>query len=151
MGWADPAPEPVPGQPQVHSFNYFYNVQRGKQMESLIMKLLSLLFSNRKKCFLGLCQPFLSNPLPCLKSGPHVQYLNNMSHGQNLSSTSGQPEIVAQKFFEIPASEFRVRLNIGTGRRFKKYCFLLLSVSFLDPCLCRCTPVCSFRPRLEQS
>jgi hypothetical protein len=30
---------------------------------------------------------------------------------------------------------------------YKKYCFLLLSVSFLDPCLCSyCTPVCSFRP-----
>jgi hypothetical protein len=24
------------------------------------------------------------------------QYLNNMSHGQNLSSTSGEPEFVAQ-------------------------------------------------------
>jgi hypothetical protein len=25
----------------------------------------------------------------------HVQYLNNMIHGQNLSSTSGEPEFVA--------------------------------------------------------
>jgi hypothetical protein len=28
-----------------------------------------------------------------------------MSHGQNLNSTSGEPEFVAQYFFEIPASE----------------------------------------------
>jgi hypothetical protein len=28
-----------------------------------------------------------------------------LSYGQNLSSTSGEPEFVAQKFFEIPASE----------------------------------------------
>jgi hypothetical protein len=28
-----------------------------------------------------------------------------MSHEQNLSSTSGDPEFVAQEFFEIPASE----------------------------------------------
>jgi hypothetical protein len=27
-----------------------------------------------------------------------------MIHGQNLSSTSGEPEFVAEKFFEIPAS-----------------------------------------------
>jgi hypothetical protein len=37
-------------------------------------------------------------------SGHPVQYLNNMGHGQNLSSTSGESEFVAQKFFEIPAS-----------------------------------------------
>jgi hypothetical protein len=33
-----------------------------------------------------------------------VQYLSNMRHGQNLSSTSGEPEFVAQSCFEIPAS-----------------------------------------------
>jgi hypothetical protein len=27
-----------------------------------------------------------------------------MSHGQNLSSTSGEPEFMAQYFFEIPES-----------------------------------------------
>jgi hypothetical protein len=37
-----------------------------------------------------------------------VQYLNNISHGQNLSSTSGEPEFVAQELFEIPASGFTV-------------------------------------------
>jgi hypothetical protein len=30
-----------------------------------------------------------------------------MSHGQNLCSTSGQPELEAQHFFEIPASFYR--------------------------------------------
>ncbi len=34
------------------------------------------------------------------RSGHLVQYLNNMSHGQNLSSTSGEPEFLAQKFFK---------------------------------------------------
>jgi hypothetical protein len=33
-----------------------------------------------------------------LRSGHPVQYLNNLSLGQNLSSTSGEPEFVAQKF-----------------------------------------------------
>jgi hypothetical protein len=33
-----------------------------------------------------------------------VQYLNNMIHGPNLSSTSGEPEFVAQKVFEFTAS-----------------------------------------------
>jgi hypothetical protein len=33
------------------------------------------------------------------------QATQNMSHGQNLSSTSGEPEFVGQEFFEIPASE----------------------------------------------
>jgi hypothetical protein len=28
-----------------------------------------------------------------------------MSHGQKLSTTSGEPEFVAQKFFEIPTSD----------------------------------------------
>ncbi len=67
MGWADPAPEPVPGQHQVHTFNYVNNVQKGKQMESLIMWLLSLLFSNRKKLYLCLWQPFLLSPA-CTKT-----------------------------------------------------------------------------------
>jgi hypothetical protein len=46
-------------------------------------------------------------PLPCMltrkrkrekrfKSGPPVQNLNNLGHGQNLSSISGKPEFVAQ-------------------------------------------------------
>jgi hypothetical protein len=39
-----------------------------------------------------------------LRSGRPVQYLNNMSHGQNLRSTSDEPEFIVQKFFEIPAS-----------------------------------------------
>jgi hypothetical protein len=39
-----------------------------------------------------------------LWSGQPVQYLNNMSHGQNLSLTSGESEFVAQYLFEIPAS-----------------------------------------------
>jgi hypothetical protein len=37
-------------------------------------------------------------------SGHLVQCMNNMSHEQNLSSNSGDPEFVAQYFFEIPAS-----------------------------------------------
>jgi hypothetical protein len=40
----------------------------------------------------------------CLPPPTSLKYLNNMSHGQNLSSTSGEPEFVAQYFFEIPAS-----------------------------------------------
>jgi hypothetical protein len=31
-----------------------------------------------------------------IESGRPAQYLNNMSHGQNLRSTSGEPEFVAQ-------------------------------------------------------
>jgi hypothetical protein len=33
-----------------------------------------------------------------------------MSYGQNLSSTSGEPEFIVQKFFEIPASGDAARL-----------------------------------------
>jgi hypothetical protein len=32
-------------------------------------------------------------------SDPHGQYLNSMSHGQNLRSTSDQAELIAQYFF----------------------------------------------------
>ncbi len=44
-----------------------------------------------------------------IKSSGHtkpVQYLNNVSHEQNLSSASGEPEFVSHrmKFFKIPAS-----------------------------------------------
>ncbi len=42
-----------------------------------------------------------------LRSGHPVQYLHNISHGQNLSSSSGEPEFVVQEFFEIPASGSR--------------------------------------------
>jgi hypothetical protein len=34
--------------------------------------------------------------------------MNNMIHGQNLSSTSGEPEFVAHFFFDAQASEGRV-------------------------------------------
>jgi len=40
------------------------------------------------------------------RSGHTVQYLNNMGQGQNLSSTTGDPEFVAQEFFETPVSGF---------------------------------------------
>ncbi len=40
-----------------------------------------------------------------LRSGHPDQCLNNMTHGQNLSSTSGESEFAAQLFFEIPASD----------------------------------------------
>jgi hypothetical protein len=33
-----------------------------------------------------------------------LNILNNMIHGENLSSPSDKPEFVAQNFFEIPAS-----------------------------------------------
>jgi hypothetical protein len=33
-----------------------------------------------------------------------IQNLNNMSHGQNLGSTSGGPEFVVLLFFEISSS-----------------------------------------------
>jgi hypothetical protein len=39
--------------------------------------------------------------------GHPVQYLNTMSHEQNLSTTSGAPEFVAQYFLEIQASDNR--------------------------------------------
>jgi hypothetical protein len=39
-----------------------------------------------------------------LSSGHPVQYLNNISHGQNLGSSSGEPEFMAHYFFEIPES-----------------------------------------------
>jgi hypothetical protein len=39
-----------------------------------------------------------------LRTGHPVQYLNKISHGQNLNSPSGEPEFVAQKFLAIPAS-----------------------------------------------
>jgi hypothetical protein len=30
--------------------------------------------------------------------------LNSMNHGQNLNSTSGEPELIGKQFFEIPAT-----------------------------------------------
>jgi hypothetical protein len=41
-----------------------------------------------------------------------VQYLNKMSHGQNLSSTSGEPEFVAQVAFEITASQKQIKGSV---------------------------------------
>jgi hypothetical protein len=35
-----------------------------------------------------------------LRSGPPVSYLNKRSHGQNLRSTTGQAEPIAQYFFK---------------------------------------------------
>ncbi len=43
-----------------------------------------------------------------------VQYFQNMSHGQNLSSTAGEPEFFAQYFFEIPAPCFNLCLCLVT-------------------------------------
>jgi len=44
------------------------------------------------------------------KADPSVQYLNNRSHGQNLSSTLGQAEVVALYFLQnlhhSPASAY---------------------------------------------
>jgi hypothetical protein len=44
------------------------------------------------------------------KADPSVQYLNNRSHGQNLSSTLGQAEVVALYFLQnlhhSPASPY---------------------------------------------
>ncbi len=58
------------------------------------------------------------------------QYLNNMSHGRNLSSTSGEPDFDAQQFFEIPASEcrcfYRVRYRI-------KLDYKVLGIDFVAP------------------
>jgi hypothetical protein len=34
---------------------------------------------------------------------PTRSILNNMSHGENISASLGEPEFVAQLFFEIPA------------------------------------------------
>jgi hypothetical protein len=45
-----------------------------------------------------------------LRSGHPIQYLNKINYLQNPSSTTGEPEFVAQKFFEIPAS-----VNGGKG------------------------------------
>jgi hypothetical protein len=58
-----------------------------------------------------------------LRSGHPVQYLHNMSHGQNLSSTAGEPEFVAQQFFEIPAlcwAWLKESLVVWLILRFKK-------------------------------
>jgi hypothetical protein len=39
-----------------------------------------------------------------------------MSHGQNLSSTSGEPEFVVQVFFETPASVYVSSVDGSWGR-----------------------------------
>ncbi len=64
-----------------------------------------------------------------LRSGRPVQYLNNMIHGQNLSSTSGEPELV-----EIPASAGRSNRAKTIGRLLHLNCkfFGLLYISVIS-------------------
>jgi hypothetical protein len=38
--------------------------------------------------------------------------MKNMSHGQNLSSASGEPEFFAQLFFKIPATRSLIQCTI---------------------------------------
>jgi hypothetical protein len=58
---------------------------------------------NLRSCHLRLalgrtpqCQHIIGTHREDLRLGLSVQYLNTMTHGQNLSSTSGEPEFVAQ-------------------------------------------------------
>jgi hypothetical protein len=49
-----------------------------------------------------------------LRSDRSIQYLNNRSYGQNLSSTSGQT-FVAQKFFKNSRFKLQVTTSQKTG------------------------------------
>jgi hypothetical protein len=60
-----------------------------------------------------------------------------MSFGQNLSSTSGESEFVAQSFFEISASEGQINARkFSYGSNLKgKQTNALVSILLINPCL----------------